>query len=163
MENTLSNPIVGWTRLYHPAGVQVTIPIPLDASRIHGIYAKDVAGAPAWMDIWQRVSNILNSRTVIIYNAAYDIRMMHQSCEAAYGGRPYYWPFNIDTFQCAMLAYAQFRGEWNEYRGDWKWQKLELACQQMGIDTRDITAHRAAGDCEMTRRLVYRMAEPVTS
>ena len=48
MENTLSNSpstsspvpaapaqagqaIVGWTRLYHPAGVQVTIPIPLDA------------------------------------------------------------------------------------------------------------------------------------
>ena len=30
METTL-NPITGWTRLYHPAGVQVTIPIPLDA------------------------------------------------------------------------------------------------------------------------------------
>jgi len=25
-----NNPITGWTRLYHPAGVQVTIPIPLD-------------------------------------------------------------------------------------------------------------------------------------
>ena len=30
MEPTLT-PITGWTRLYHPAGVQVTIPIPLDA------------------------------------------------------------------------------------------------------------------------------------
>jgi hypothetical protein len=30
MENTFS-PITGWTRLYHPAGVQVTIPIPMDA------------------------------------------------------------------------------------------------------------------------------------
>jgi hypothetical protein len=29
MEQTLS-PITGWTRLYHPAGVQVTIPIPLE-------------------------------------------------------------------------------------------------------------------------------------
>jgi hypothetical protein len=35
MEQTLrqssESPITGWTRLYHPAGVQVTIPIPLDA------------------------------------------------------------------------------------------------------------------------------------
>ena len=30
MEPTIT-PITGWTRLYHPAGVQVTIPIPLDA------------------------------------------------------------------------------------------------------------------------------------
>ena len=30
METTLNTPITGWTRLYHPAGVQVTIPIPLD-------------------------------------------------------------------------------------------------------------------------------------
>ena len=29
MEQTLS-PITGWTRLYHPAGVQVTLPIPLE-------------------------------------------------------------------------------------------------------------------------------------
>ena len=30
MENNL-NPVTGWTRLYHPAGVQVTLPVPLDA------------------------------------------------------------------------------------------------------------------------------------
>ncbi len=28
---TIGNNITGWTRLYHPAGAQVTIPIPLDA------------------------------------------------------------------------------------------------------------------------------------
>jgi len=30
MEQSTSNTITGWTRMYHPAGIQVTIPIPMD-------------------------------------------------------------------------------------------------------------------------------------
>lgn len=29
--DTNPNPVTGWTRLYHPAGVQVTLPVPLEA------------------------------------------------------------------------------------------------------------------------------------
>jgi DNA polymerase-3 subunit epsilon len=140
--------------------VKPTIPIPLDATRIHGITQAMVAGAPAWKDIWQRVAGILKDRTVVVYNANYDITLMHQSSRA-FGVDDYYWPFNVETFKCAMLAYAEFYGEWNEYRGGWKWQRLEQACQQQGIPTQDIIAHQAAGDCEMTRRLLHKMAEGV--
>jgi DNA polymerase-3 subunit epsilon len=142
--------------------VKPTIEIPLGATAIHGITNKDVAGAPSWRDIYQRVRGLMHGRCVVIYNASYDLQMIRQS-SAAYG-----LDFDCDVnppmvalFQCAMLVYAEYYGEWNDYRESWKWQRLENACHQQGIDVSDITAHQAAGDCEMTRRLVRAMSESV--
>ena len=142
--------------------VKPTIAIPLDATRIHGITNAMVSGAPAWKDIWQRVRNLMNGQRVIVYNSAYDVQMMRQSC-AAHGlsfDEAIDPPF-IARFDCCMLLYAEFYGEWNDYRGGYKWQRLEVACQQQGIPTQDIIAHQAAGDCEMTRRLMHKMAAGV--
>ena len=45
-----------------------------------------------------------------------------------------------------MLEYAKFVGEWNNYHGNYRWQKLE------GGD------HSAAGDCLATLEVIRTMA-----
>src|SRR5690348_3280855 len=57
--------------------------IPYSTSQIHGITDAMVIDAPNWKDISPRLVEILNGQQVVVYNAAYDRRMMDQSAEAA--------------------------------------------------------------------------------
>jgi DNA polymerase-3 subunit epsilon len=137
--------------------VKPTVAIPPVATAIHGITDAQVASAPAFPAVWAQLKPLLVGRTVIIYNAQYDVRLLRQSAvmhdlsitaelEAGIG------------WQCAMQLYADFHGEWDEHHGNNKWQNLGAACQQMHIAKNDVRAHRAAGDCELTRRLIHALA-----
>jgi DNA polymerase III subunit epsilon len=57
--------------------------IPADATRIHGITDAMVKDAPGWADVLPVVYTLLNGKHVVIYNAVYDRKMMHQSSEKA--------------------------------------------------------------------------------
>jgi DNA polymerase-3 subunit epsilon len=61
---------------------------------------------------------------------------------------------------CAMEAYAEFWGEWNDYHGNYRWQKLATACRQQGIGV--VNAHDAMGDARMTLALLAKLAESET-
>lgn len=117
--------------------------IPQAASRIHGLTAEVVQQAPIWGSLWPVVRSILNGRTVIIYNAQYDTRLMAQSCVLA----GYTFDYTISTFKCAMLPYSEWVGDWNDYRGNYRWQRLP------GGD------HSALGDCLATLKVLQKMAE----
>ena len=116
--------------------------IPRDAERIHGISNIDVKNADSWSDVYDGVRNILEDRSVAIYNAEYDTRIIQQTCNL----------YNVDMIKfnpvCVMLHYAKYWGEWNYSRGNYKWQKLTNAARQQGIEIKN--AHRALGDCMMT-------------
>lgn len=49
-------------------------------------------------------------------------------------------------YDCAMLRYAEWVGEWNNYHNSFCWQKLE------GGD------HSALGDCATTLAVLEKMA-----
>lgn len=134
--------------------VQPTVAIPNAAIAIHGITNTMVASAPTFSDLRADLYRILHGRLCIIYNAAFDMRILTQSAIAAdcYVA----WP-KIGAV-CAMLLYADYRGEWDEYHGNNRWFKLEVACTLEHIITTGTKAHRAAGDAEMTRRLVEHIA-----
>lgn len=130
--------------------------IPAEATQIHGITNDDVAGRATWDLIWPHVREIVRNRFVIIYNASYDARLIVQSGQAV----------GIDSklsdwcdYECAMSLYADFHGEWDEQRRSNRWQKLEQACRQMKVEMSGILPHAAAGDCELTRRLIHKLAE----
>ncbi|MCC7451680.1 MAG: 3'-5' exonuclease [Anaerolineae bacterium] len=131
-----------------------TKPIPPDATRIHGITNGQVVAAPSLVMVYPRILNILQGRDVIIYNAEYDRRLLHQSSRAH--GLNVLWDSVVSGWTCAMLAYAEHHGEWNPYYHSYKWQKLGAACQQQGI--RVVDAHSALADCRMTLALVRRLA-----
>jgi DNA polymerase-3 subunit epsilon len=120
--------------------------IPRDATRIHGINNLMVADAPTWQQITAKVKYLIEGKDLIVYNALYDRRMMHQSNEA--WGLPKIDWAHLATWHCAMLEYARYHGEWNDWANDYRWQKLGDACRQMGIEVNG--AHSALGDCLMT-------------
>ena len=86
--------------------------IPWDAERIHGISNADVADSPAWPEVYDQVKEILATagRTVAIYNADYDTRIIQQT-SGLHG---------LETFDfktaCVMLQYAKFWGVWDDCR-----------------------------------------------
>ena len=128
-------------------------PIPWGAERIHGISNDDVGDAPAWPEVYSQVRDILSAdgRTVAIYNADYDIRIIQQT--SVLHGLDY---FDFD-WVCMMLQYAKYWGVWDDYRGNYKWQKLTNAARQQGIEIAN--AHRALGDCLMTLAVMDKMYE----
>ncbi len=117
-------------------------PIPTEATAIHGVGDATVASAPTFPDLYHQIALLVHGRTLIVYNAAYDRRILDQTC-ARYrlpSLRPGAW-------HCAMVRYAAYVGQWNRLRSTYCWHKLG------GGD------HSALGDCRATRELMTRMAE----
>lgn len=128
-------------------------PIPAEATAIHGITNDMVATAPSWADIHDEVCLIVSSKPLVIYNADYDIRLMAQTA-ALYGLKPVTAAAGV---HCAMLAYAQFYGDWNDYKSSYRWQRLTKAAKQQGVVIEGV-AHRALADVKMTLGVLQAMA-----
>ena len=124
-------------------------PIPAVATRIHGIQDYLVASAPAWPEVVPRLETILADRRVVVYNAAFDRRMVSQCC-AAYGLSSV-----AQDWTCAMLAFAAFAGDRNERRSGYRWHKLESAVTRFGGRP---GGHRALGDALACKTVVAGMA-----
>jgi DNA polymerase-3 subunit epsilon len=128
--------------------VKPTRPIPSEATAIHGIHDDMVAKALTWDQLACDVLDTIRGRDVVVYNAAYDVRMMIQSSGAR--GVPHDWCEDA-RWHCAMEEYAVFWGDWNDYHQSYTWQSLTRACQQQGVEL--LKAHGAIDDALMTLAL----------
>lgn len=135
--------------------VKPTRPIPPDATRIHGITDADVIDAPGWSLIAPALLEMIRGQDVIIYNAVYDRKMMHQAAEKC-GMDKIDWKTHAG-FHCAMEAFAELYGDWNDYHKSYRWQKLTAAAAYYGINS--LNAHSALGDCLMTLAVCKAMLE----
>ncbi len=145
--NTLLNQLVKPTRR-----------IPSDVIGIHGINNDEVKSAPSFKTVWSRVERVLKKqKTAIVYNASFDIRMIEQSC-GKYDIEPKLERF---TWKCAMETYAEFYGEWNDYFGGWKWQKLITATRWAAhyLECDHYGTHRALNDCRNTLLVLQALAQ----
>ena len=132
--------------------IKPTIPIPSDATAIHGITQHDVAGAPSFSDVLLELKAAIRNRAIVIYNADYDVRMLKQPARA------HKLIFDVGpSLHCAMQLYAEFRGEWDGSRGNFRWHKLEVAAMQCGIVI-PRNLHRASVDAELTRQIIMFIA-----
>jgi DNA polymerase-3 subunit epsilon len=136
--------------------VRPTIPIPAEATAIHGITNEMVADAPTIADLHEQLQALMADRLVVIYNADYDLRMLKQS-SGAHGLES---PGLTVRWWCAMRVYAEHAGEWNHKSGSYRWHKLAAACQREGVEL-PAELHRAVADAEATRRLLVKMALPL--
>ncbi|TNI58895.1 DNA polymerase III subunit epsilon [Aeromonas dhakensis] len=131
-------------------------PIPADATAIHGITNNMVASAPSWAEIHDDVCRIVSSKPLVIYNADYDMCLMAQTA-TLFGLNP----VTADTgVHCAMLAYAEFYGDWNNFKGSYRWQRLTNAAQQQGVVIEG-QAHRSLADVRMTLGVIKAMATKI--
>lgn len=131
--------------------VRPSRPIPPDATAIHRLTDADVAGAPAFPALYDALRDALGGRTVIVYNADYDRRILWQTC------RLYDLPvIEPARWYCAMKAYARYHGAWNSRANDYRWHKLAAACAAEGVPV--IGTHSAIADCQLTLALLRKMA-----
>lgn len=141
--------------------VRPSKPIPQEATDIHGITDAMVVSAPTWDQLHQQFTDVISNteQPLVIYNDAYDIRILNNTARI-YGIRPAYFTSgtvrNYDSVHCAMHAYAEFYGQWDDYRGQYKWQKLTNAVKQCGHEVEG--AHRSLSDCKMTLQVLQFMA-----
>ena len=111
-----------------------------EATAIHGITMKMLQDSPTFKDIYPKFCEIIGKRTILIYNAKYDAKLLAQTAiqdEVK---------FKDCNGLCIMIAYSMFIGDWSEYHGNYKYQKLP------GGD------HTAIGDCKATLELIKKMA-----
>jgi len=132
--------------------VRPTRPIPMDAVALHGITDAAVETSPTWPSLWPRLREQMQSRSVAVYNAEFDTRLLRQTL-ARHGLTE-----SVDSsgFFCLMLLYAQFRGEWDASRRSFRWHSLEAARRQVGLELPN--AHRARADAMLARALLHAMA-----
>jgi len=127
--------------------------VPAEATRIHGISDTVLQRSPKWTEVRQQVMEIVRGKNLVVYNAVYDRKMMHKSDEAC--GIPHFDWRGLCKWYCAMESYAEYRGEWNDYHGNWRWHKLSIAAAQQGVLIEN--AHSAMGDCAMTLAVIQKM------
>lgn len=143
-------------------------PIPAEATAIHGITNDMVTNAPDLFQLFKDIADAVEGRAVLIYNAAYDLRLLAQSLnqrvKATHPGYQYLCKPQINTLMqqlhtnraCIMELYAEYNGEWDNYRNQYKWQKLTNAAKHFNAARPD--AHRALADCLMTLDVVKGIA-----
>lgn len=131
-------------------------PIPTSSSNIHGITDGMVLDAPTFDAIHEQLCEIIQDRAVVIFNADFDSRIVNQVCRRH--GPPEAMN-EAASVHCAMLQYAPFRGDWNEYYGNYRWPKLAYAIDEFSIDLGDGKEHDAMTDCRITLELLKGMAK----
>lgn len=146
--------------------VKPTKPIPGNASDIHGISNDIVQDAPTFLELLPELERVIKDRLIVIYNAEFDIGMINNSARA-HGVEDQvraWWlareiaPGIMErNWNCAMKLYAEWYGDFNEYRHDYRWQRLGSAALQCGIEL-PLGIHRAYADAEITRRVLLHVA-----
>jgi len=125
--------------------------IPDEAFFIHGISNEMVADEKPFYVLWQQIRSILFGRTIAIYNAEFDLRLLQQTYSQY--GQP--WRENFSTV-CVMHLFAEYMGEWDIRRNSYRVYSLEKAGKMMGITLQN--SHRAADDARLTRALLLSIA-----
>ncbi len=126
--------------------------IPAGVTRVHGISNAMVRNAPTWAEIWPMVQGILAGRSVGIYNAEFDLRMMQQShCQSGLAWQP----IGAHAF-CIMALYARFYGVGNTKHSAARRQSLANAGRQCAIALPN--AHRARADTLLAQAVLRYMA-----
>lgn len=124
--------------------VRPTQPIPAEATAIHRITDEMVATVPSWPEVAEEYAAVVAGRTVVAYNAAFDVRLLQQTHQIHGLTAP------ILTTACAMLLYASWNGEWVEGRQGWQWRWIKLIEAARDCGVLEDGAHRALADARMT-------------
>lgn len=124
--------------------VKPTCKIDPEAMAVHGITQEMIEDAPTFPEIFDRLSQVLEGKTVVIYNESFDCGKLRYMARLHGLGLPKFYP------HCAMEWYAQYYGQWHDYWGNYTWQKLPGG------------SHRAHGDALACYRLIKEMAQPLS-
>lgn len=120
----------------------------------------------------EKLVEIFENYTLVIYNKDFDLKILGNNClrlsgnsadeDVTFAARELLDSIakSAESAFCLMRNFAEYAGDPNpKYPKSYKWHSLVNACNKMNINTDGIIAHRAIGDCEMTRRLLLKLME----
>lgn len=84
--------------------VKPTISIPDNATMIHGITDEMTAKGRTWTDVYSELCSVVGNKTLLIYNAEFDLSMVSYTCFA------HDIPSTNFRTQCIMELYATYIG-----------------------------------------------------
>lgn len=122
-------------------------PIWPEAEAIHGIIPEMVADAPALSEISPKIEAAVKGQDVIIYNASFDQGFLGPLLSSA------------KSIRCCMEAWAEHVGEWSDYHGSNRWQKLADAAHAVHFEWPG-EAHRALADSLACRAVWQYLVNP---
>lgn len=143
----------GGSPLFH-SYCRPSIPVEPDAQAVHGISADLLATAPTWPEIVGHVRAVLEGSIVVIFNSAFDIRLLIQTTEAfadSFDKQAYdetVAGFRSVNTECAMSHAAYVYGPTNRHGTI----SLKNAVAAAGIEFQG-KAHSAVGDAATTAAL----------
>ena len=130
--------------------IKPTVAIEAAAQEVHGISPDALINAPSWPEVANRIEALLSGRTVIIFNASFDSRLIAQTA-GAFGLETGWW--STCTTRCAMHLAASAYGSTNPYGS------ISLADATSAADVPWTgAAHSAAADTLATVELVKSIA-----
>ncbi len=132
--------------------------VPSEASAVHGITKETLMqeNAPEYSAVHNKLMALLGGAKIVwAYNAEFERNTLKQTVkkyQKELDANPA-MPEVTVNMGCAMLYYAEFRGEKHSYYGDWRWHKLGDAVKyETG---RSLTqSHRALDDCFLVLKLM---------
>jgi DNA polymerase III epsilon subunit-like protein len=123
--------------------------IPSEASRVHGIYEKDVRSAPTFRDLWPMVSPYVQKALILAYNVVFDVRMLAQTAQQY----RLEYPQTVQS-KCVMKMYVSYLQ--GTPCGSSQPHSLGNACEHLGIQPGQ---HRALGDARAAWEVVKKLSE----
>lgn len=120
------------------------------AQRINNISPDMVADAPELHELVPKLKGIFEScDTIIGYNTLFDLSFLG------------FLDFSERHIIDVMDDFAPIYGEWSDYHGYYKWQKLVTCAEYYGFDWNSIkeSAHNSLGDCYATLHCYNKMKE----
>lgn len=133
--------------------VKPSVPIPADASNIHGIFDADVANSPTWEDIYPLVRKCVKDQLLVIYNVGYDTRIMDYACTQI--SQPNMDEYGSTGYYCAMQEYSDFIAVEDFFRKKNTWIGLGRAVANEGLKLPEgLVAHRSKADVIMVQSLI---------
>jgi DNA polymerase-3 subunit epsilon len=122
------------------------------AQEAHGIDEMMLDDAPTFAEVWVTLEPLLRDCIVIVYNSAFDTRLIEQTAKVHNLTMPRL------TTHCMMREYARFHGLVKQGISDLVFvpQKLEAACEHFG---KPAGGHNALADAEATRQVLLAMAK----
>lgn len=115
---------------------------------MHDIPANVLAQAPTFVEAWPHMYPLLIQNELIIYNAAYQLRILRQTAAHQQLALP------AIISHCLMLKYALYAGVKASER-EYKLHDLNEACTAFNIST---GAQRALDDADAARQLLVALA-----
>lgn len=128
--------------------------IPEEVTKINNITNEMVADAPTWSSLYDDIHGILKERKFLAWNAAFDARLITQSCQinCLYEDFPadrlieMYSDIHDNAIDARQI-YSLWYGE-KSSKGGFRIQSLARAAEYQQLQFRG-AAHRALADCRM--------------